>query len=112
MSEKQVEFQVEAPQGLPRGAQDHAIADEHDSDPSSSAQDEQDYSIATGRQRRQIRPPQRYAHADMVMYALTTTENIVGQEPSSYSEAVKSEESAQWCAVMIEEIESLHKNQT
>ncbi|XP_035543525.1 ent-kaurenoic acid oxidase-like [Juglans regia] len=36
-----------------------------------------------------LKPSQIYAHADMVMYALTTVEDINGQEPFSYSEAVK-----------------------
>ena len=73
------------------------------------AAEEQPYSIATNRQRRQIRPPQRYrSMADLVAYALTMAEKI--DEPSSYSQAITSNESAQWIIAMNEEIESLHKN--
>lgn len=64
------------------------------SDSDNGAQVEQDYSIATSRRMRQIRLPQEYANADMVMYALTMAEDTDGQEPSSYSEAIKNKESA------------------
>jgi hypothetical protein len=66
----------------------------------------------TGRQRRQIRPPQRYGYADLVAYALTVAEDTTVQKPSALSEAVTSSESAYWVVAMNEEIESLHKNQT
>uniref|UniRef100_A0A2N9IN85 Integrase catalytic domain-containing protein n=1 Tax=Fagus sylvatica TaxID=28930 RepID=A0A2N9IN85_FAGSY len=51
-------------------------------------QQQQQYSIATSREKRQIRPPQRYAHADLVAFSLTVVETIEDQKPSSYHEAI------------------------
>ena len=67
---------------------------------------EQQYSITTGRARRQIRPSKWYAYADIVAYALSVAESI---EPSSYKEAISSDEAVEWTVAMTEEI---HKNQT
>ncbi|GLT72015.1 hypothetical protein SLA2020_439880 [Shorea laevis] len=109
----EVELQVEASQMVQDGTQDQPVTDGHgsgsfDDDP----QEEQDISIATGRQRRLISPPQRYGYADLVAYALTVAENTTFQKPSALSEAVTSSESAYRVIAMNGEIESLHKNQT
>ena len=72
----------------------------------------QHYQLARDRQRREIRPPQRYAYAGLVSYALNIVDKIDRCEPQSYKEAITSKELAQWSAAMIEEIESLHKNHT
>lgn len=110
---KKLEVQVEtSSQRELDNTQDHVVFNEHDHDSNDVEQDEWDYGIAIGRQKRQIRPLQRYAHADLVVYALTTTENIDGQEPSCYSEAVKSKVFVEWCATITKEFESPHKNQT
>ena len=77
-----------------------------------ASQQQQQYNIATGRERRQIRPPQRFVKADLVAYASYVAEVIEYHEPSNYREVVSSENSAQWSIAMSEEIESLHKNQT
>ncbi|KAG8496701.1 hypothetical protein CXB51_007821 [Gossypium anomalum] len=71
------------------------------------------YSIAKNRTRREIKPPKKYAEADLVAYALNVAEDIdVNQEPSNYSEAVSCEDSEKWMFAMQEEMESLHKNRT
>ena len=44
---------------------------------------EQQYIITTGREKRQIRPPKRYAYADMVAYVLSVAESIEIPEPST-----------------------------
>ena len=44
--------------------------------------------------------------------ALQAAEEVEFEEPSTYQEAIRSTESAQWMAAMSEELESLHKNQT
>ncbi|KAG8485681.1 hypothetical protein CXB51_019023 [Gossypium anomalum] len=63
--------------------------------------------------RREIKPPKKYAEADLVVYALNVAEDIdVNQEPSNYSEAISCEDSKKWMFVMQEEMESLHKNKT
>lgn len=69
------------------------------------------HSIVADRQRRQIKPPVRYAYIDFA-YALTVGDEVEIDEPSSYSEAMASNESSQWLGVMSEEMESLHRNQT
>ncbi|KAG8482734.1 hypothetical protein CXB51_024185 [Gossypium anomalum] len=47
------------------------------------------YFIAKNRTRREIKPPKKYAEADLVAYALNVAEAIdANQEPSNYSEAI------------------------
>ncbi|KAG8472328.1 hypothetical protein CXB51_035360 [Gossypium anomalum] len=71
------------------------------------------YSIAKNRTRREIKPPKKYAEANLVAYALNVAEDIdANQEPSNYSEAVSCEDSEKWMFAMQEEMESLHKNRT
>ncbi|KAG8498213.1 hypothetical protein CXB51_006868 [Gossypium anomalum] len=71
------------------------------------------YSIAKNRTRREIKPPKKYAEADLVAYALNVAEDIdANREPSNYSEAINCEDSKKWMFAMQEEMESLHKNRT
>ena len=71
------------------------------------------YSIAKDRPRRDIKPSQRYAKADLVAYALNVVEDIDSNaEPAIYLEAVNCDDSGRWMIVMQEEMESLHKNDT
>ncbi|KAG8483857.1 hypothetical protein CXB51_023418 [Gossypium anomalum] len=71
------------------------------------------YSIAKDRTRREIKPPKKYAEADLVSYALNVAEDIdANQELSNYSEAISYEDSEKWMFAMQEEMESLHKNKT
>ncbi|KAG8481139.1 hypothetical protein CXB51_025904 [Gossypium anomalum] len=71
------------------------------------------YSIAKNRTKREIKPPKKYAEADLVAYALNVAEDIdANQEPSNYSEAISCEDSEKWMFAMQEETESLHKNKT
>lgn len=96
---------MEASQRVQDGTRDQPVTDVHGfGSENDDPQEEQEYSIATGRQRGQIRPPQRYGYADLVAYALTLAEETGVQEPSTYSEAVTCNESAQWVVAMNEEI--------
>ncbi|KAG8474867.1 hypothetical protein CXB51_031602 [Gossypium anomalum] len=71
------------------------------------------YFIAKNKTRREIKPPKKYAEADLVAYALNVAKNIdANQEPSNYSEAISCEDSEKWMFAMQEEMESLHKNKT
>ena len=75
--------------------------------------DQQDYSIARDRPRREIQPPSRYAHADCVAYTLAIAEEVDNSnKPSSFEEALKSTSTDKWVSAMQEEIESLQKNCT
>jgi hypothetical protein len=69
---------------------------------------EQHHSIATDRPRRTIRPPTRYSFEDMVSYALV----INSGDPTTFQEAVNSQEKSKWIGAMAEEMKSLHKSQT
>ena len=73
--------------------------------------EEEQYSIAKDRPRRDIRPPQRYAN--LVAYALSVAEETseVG-EPTTYSDVVSCDNSTKQLIAMNEEIESLHRNRT
>ncbi|KAG8481237.1 hypothetical protein CXB51_026062 [Gossypium anomalum] len=49
------------------------------------------------RTKREIKPPKKYAEADLVAYALNVAEDIdANQEPSNYSEAISCEDSEKW----------------
>lgn len=73
----------------------------------------QGYQLARDRQRRLIKPPQRYGHhADLVAYALTVASEIDDDEPTSYKDAMNSNEKDKWTAAMQEEMSSLLKNRT
>jgi hypothetical protein len=74
----------------------------------STSRIEQHHSIATDRLRRTIRPPIRYSFEDMVDYALV----ISSKDPTTFQEAVNSQEKSKLMDVMVEEMKSLHKNQT
>lgn len=72
----------------------------------------QNYLLARDRERRPIREPVRFGHADMVAFALIAAEEVEGDEPRSYSEAVNGKQSQEWVAATNEELSSLHKNGT
>ena len=73
----------------------------------------QRYSIARDRERRTIKPPQKYGEVDLVAYALSVADNIESSEESStYEEAVSCRDLGKWMIAMQEEMESLHKNGT
>ena len=72
------------------------------------------YTIAKGKEKRQIRRPERLIdQANLIAYAFVAAEEeIKDLEPSSYVEATSCKDAAQWRLAMTEEMESLHKNQT
>jgi hypothetical protein len=97
---KQVELQVEDSQRVQDGTQAQPILDNHGSDFDDDPQEEQETSIAAGRQRRQIRLSQRYGFADLVACALRVAKDTVVQEYSTLPEAVTSSKSAFWVVDM------------
>ena len=110
---KKVELEVEAPsrpetQSHLKNIDDQVSVEDSNSD--NAAEADEPHSIATHRQRREIRPPQRYA--DLVAHALTIAGDQVENEPLSYSDAIMCKDSDRWMVAITEEIESLHKNQT
>jgi Reverse transcriptase (RNA-dependent DNA polymerase) len=73
--------------------------------------EEQSYSLARGRSRREIKPPSRYSHFDFAYYLAVAEEAEFG-EPSNYKEAIASSDAAKWRAAKKEKINSLQKNLT
>nr|CAD40121.3 OSJNBa0061C06.5 [Oryza sativa Japonica Group] len=71
-------------------------------------------SIAKEKPKRSTKPPQRYIEeANIVAYALSVAEEIEGNaEPSTYSEAIVSDDCNRWITAMHDEMESLEKNHT
>ncbi|KAF7829260.1 putative rhamnogalacturonate lyase B isoform X3 [Senna tora] len=67
--DEQVELEVEKKDS----SSDQPVEDdEHENlEEAGASQEQQQYSIAKGRPRRHIKPPQRYAYADLVSYALS-----------------------------------------
>lgn len=70
--------------------------------------------IARDRGRREIKCPDRYIESsNLVAYASNVADEIESyEEPTSYKEAIASDDSARWIAAMEEELESLLKNRT
>jgi len=108
---KQVEFETNSPHKLdtdtskqPVQEEVQAFVDQLDEAPLAQ------YNLARDRTRRQIKPPKRYAQADVVSFALS--EDIEAQDPVTYRETITSNESSQWIRAMNEELESLYKNCT
>ena len=71
-------------------------------------------SLSTTRQRRKIVAPRRYIEeCDYVVYALNIASEVEGlNEPSTYKEAMASNDSSKWLIAMKQEMESLAKNKT
>jgi hypothetical protein len=66
----------------------------------STSEVKEHYTIATDRPRHTIRPPTRYNFEDMVSYALV----INSGDPTTFQEAVNSQEKSRWIGAIVEEI--------
>ncbi|KAH9649068.1 hypothetical protein KPL70_025842 [Citrus sinensis] len=78
-----------------------------------SAESEEDtYQLARDKKRRTIRPPKRYAVADLIAYALTSAQELNDDEPMTYQEAITGKNKLEWNRAMDEEMTSLMKNKT
>ncbi|KAH9779667.1 hypothetical protein KPL71_007786 [Citrus sinensis] len=75
-------------------------------------QGDRSYQLMRDMERMVIRPPKRYAHAYLIAFALTTAHELDSDEPKTYSEAVRGNESEKWKAAIDEEMQSLFKNHT
>ncbi|CAJ2662759.1 unnamed protein product [Trifolium pratense] len=69
---------------------------------------ENDYQLVRDRERRSVKPPERYGYEDLAAYALLTSSG----DPSTFREAMASQEKERWMGAMMEEMESLQKNHT
>lgn len=59
---------------------------------------------------RVIKLPKRYGIVDMVSYALTIAEEVIGEEPISFKQTMNNRVKIKWLDLMNEEIISLKKN--
>ena len=50
-----------------------------------------DYQLVKDIEKRVIRPPRRYAYANLIAFALTTAHEVATDEPRTYSEAINSD---------------------
>lgn len=110
-----VQFEVESPaQSVEMGCTGTDMNNESQEDHVALSDDDvqEEYLLARDRERRCIKAPSRFGYADMVAFALTAAEEIDGEEPKTYSEAVNSKESHNWLDAMNDELDSLHKNNT
>ncbi|KAH9728046.1 hypothetical protein KPL70_008880 [Citrus sinensis] len=114
-----IQFEVEHPNL--KSSQEAADSDrnENDSNGNNEPQSQQhtqtqlrDYHLVRDRERRQIRPPQRYGYADLIAYALAASHEVEEDEPTSYREAMKSSYKSEWQRAMEDEMDSLYKNNT
>ena len=90
-----MEFESKVTEGVQESTRVEPVDDAQGSTLGDDALQEQQYSIATGRARRQIHPPKRYVYADMVAYALSVAESIEISEPSTYKKAISFDEGAE-----------------
>ena len=72
----------------------------------------EDYQLARDRTRREIKPPRRYAEADLIAHALASVSPEEIPDPTTYDEAVSSKYGKKWLDAMNEEMDSLRKNKT
>nr|CAH65740.1 OSIGBa0127D24.3 [Oryza sativa] len=91
--------------------QDAPVIEDSDS---SIVQQSPKRSIAKDRPKRNTKPPRKYIEeANIVTYALSVAEEIEGNtEPSTYSDAIVSDDCNRWITAMHDEMESLEKNHT
>ena len=75
------------------GDLDHNIEDQDQTDVQDvepTSEDLGDYVLSRDRVRRHIKPPTRYAQADLIAFALSARDVVELDEPLSYSEATRS----------------------
>ncbi|CAH9141104.1 unnamed protein product [Cuscuta epithymum] len=90
----------------------------HDESADASENDLHDYQLARDRSRRVIRrtadsmPDYAFHMCDTSMFAFSVFETLELNEPRTYREALKSNESAKWLCAMESEMESLRANKT
>ena len=71
-----------------------------------------DYRLTRDREKRQVKPPNRYGYADLIAFAFTVADEVCTDEPKSYKEAITSRYRKCWLTVMEDEISTLYRNQT
>ncbi|KAH9736687.1 Integrase catalytic domain-containing protein [Citrus sinensis] len=106
-TQENIQFEVEHPNLKSSQEAADSDGDEDDSSGNTEPQSQQhtqtqlrDYHLVRDKERRQIRPPQRYGYADLIAYTLTASHEIDEDEPTSYREAMKSSYKSEWQRAM------------
>ncbi|KAK0579188.1 hypothetical protein LWI29_022490 [Acer saccharum] len=71
-----------------------------------------DYELVRDRAKRISKPNSKFSYADVVSFALCTGQEIENYEPRTFSEAVNCIDKLKWQQAMLEEMNSIEKNQT
>lgn len=106
------QLEVELPT-FPQSDDTEPYEDQEDTSPNKEpAPDLRRYQLARDRAKRTIKPPHKYAYADMVSFALTVASEIDDSDPVSLKEAMECVDKKCWLEAMKDEVESLEKNHT
>uniref|UniRef100_A0A803Q997 Reverse transcriptase Ty1/copia-type domain-containing protein n=1 Tax=Cannabis sativa TaxID=3483 RepID=A0A803Q997_CANSA len=81
-------------------------------DPDDGVETLDGYQLAQDRARREIRPPAKYAKADIIAYALSMTMESQDKVPKTYLEAINSKQAKKWNTAMNSKMQSLKKDKT
>ena len=105
-------FEVETDSNQP-GEQSEEIEEEDSDQTQSSDQGVQtNYHLAKDRERRVIRPPQKFGYADLIAYVRNVEFEREEHDPETFKQAVNFKDKDKWIEAMEEEMISLHKNNT
>ena len=69
------------------------------------------YQLARDRKKRVVKLPKRYGIAYLISYALMVVDEITGEEPETYKQAMNSRDKLKWLSAMKKEMASLKKKQ-
>ena len=78
----------------------------------SSIEEEDSYILVWDRKRRVVKPPKRYAQADIISFALIVAKEIDEIVPKTYDEVMKCKDKNLWLQATKEEMRALKKNNT
>ena len=70
------------------------------------------YQLARDRERRVVKMPKRYGIADLISFALMVANEMTGEEPANFKQAMNSKDKGKWLSAMEVEMISLKKNST
>ena len=70
------------------------------------------YQLARDRERKVVKMPKRYWIADLISYALMVADEMIGEEPENFKQAMDSKDKWKWLSAMEDEMTSLKKNNT
>ncbi|KAH9750404.1 hypothetical protein KPL71_013868 [Citrus sinensis] len=78
----------------------------------SKASELDNYQLARDRERRVVKMPKRYGIADLISFALMVADEMTGEEPENFKQAMNSRDNGKWLSAMEDEMISLKKNNT